>query len=105
MFLFLGAVLVNVGSNDCGVDDITETVIGTHALFPNNCCFLGEVTATTTELFWDRDAQQACVTGLIPQIPVNLVILAEAFKVRDNFVGKEGARKVSNGFYILGHPG
>ena len=103
-FLLLRSVFVDVGRNDCGVNDIPETVIGAHALFPNNSCLLGEVTATATELFRDRDAQQPSITGFVPHFAVNLMVFTKSLKVRHNFIGKKDSRKVGNRFYVLGHP-
>ena len=105
MFLFLGAVLIDVGRDDRGMNDVAETVIGAHALFPNHSCLLSKVSTTPTELFGNRDTQQPSISSLIPHIPVNLMVFRKTFKVGHNFIGKENTRKVRDRFYIVGHPG
>ena len=103
LLLFLGAVVEQVVRDDA-VHRMTEAGDAATAELLDHDRLVTNVAADPTVAVGNVGAQEANLAGLVPQLPVDVVLLSEARVVRQDLALDEAARRIAEQLEFLVHP-
>src|SRR5262249_20980614 len=103
-FLFVGAVMENVGRDDPGVQWRPERVEARKTQFPADHCFVRKTAASSAVFFGNSRAKEASRAGFGPDFAVVHPLLVPAIEVGYILGRDEAPRLLLEQHEVLGHP-